>query len=272
MKVSVIIPAYNSSNTILSTLNSLKLQTYKEFEIIVVDDGSKDNTSYIVTRFSIENPLIQIKLLKKKNEGVSIARNLGMKVAHGDFIALLDSDDEWLPNKLMRQIEILESNAKIDFLGTCRNGEILKWFLFKKITPLIQISFKNSLFKNYFATPTVIFKRGILQDVGFFNETQSYCEDSQYFSRICYSKECFLLNESLVITGGGKFHYGQSGLSSNIYEMEKGELSNLYFFFKLKYINFFEYFSLVIFSLLKFIKRILNVFFLRNAKKLNFKF
>ena len=79
--------------------------------MIIIDDGSTDNSANIVADFIITNQSLNFKLFKKTNGGVSSARNLGIKAANGDWISLLDSDDEWLPNKLERQIEIITKNS-----------------------------------------------------------------------------------------------------------------------------------------------------------------
>lgn len=254
MKVSVIIPAYNSSKTILNTLLSVKKQHYDTIEVIVIDDGSVDDTATIVEQFSEQNGDLNILLIKRKNGGVSVARNIGLKRATGDLIAFLDSDDEWLEDKLKKQIQVLEKNKDIDLLGTCRNGEIQG---FTSDKSLIEISFRQLLFKMYFITPTVIFRKKLLQDIGYFNEKKKFCEDADFFLRIAYEKKCFLLNESLVVTGGGKAHFGESGLSSNLLEMEKGELQNFMDLLSKKQISFLVCVGISIFSFLKFLRRVL---------------
>ena len=117
--ISVIIPLYNKEKSITDTVNSVLNQTFKDFELIIVNDGSKDNSLSVVNQFTDK----RVKIIDKPNGGVSTARNAGMKRAEGEYIALLDSDDEWLPHKLERQIEVLNENPHIDFLGTNRNGE-----------------------------------------------------------------------------------------------------------------------------------------------------
>lgn len=258
--VSVIIPMYNAEKTIIASLNSVINQSYKKnIEIIVVNDGSKDNGQKVVEQFVINNPTYQITLINKENGGVSKARNTGMKLAQGDWIALLDSDDEWLSNKLERQIQVLSENPIIDFLGTNRNGEYFDKILWKKLKLLTRISPKLLMVKFIFVVPTVIFRKKIISDVGYFDETQKYAEEGNYFIRIAQKYNCFLLNESLVITGDGKAHFGHSGLSGNLKEMEKGELKNLKDALNLKIINHFEYSCLVVFSILKYFRRIVIV-------------
>jgi glycosyltransferase involved in cell wall biosynthesis len=259
MKISVVIPMYNSSKTILRTLNSIKKQTILPYEVIIIDDGSLDESSTIVEDFISNNSTLNIQLVKKTNGGVSTARNAGIKLAKGDWIALLDSDDEWLINKLERQIQVLSENPEIDFLGTNRNGEYFDKILWKKLSVLTRISPKLLMIKFIFVVPTVIFKKEIISDVGYFDETQKYAEEGNYFIRIAQKYNCFLLNESLVLTGDGKAHFGHSGLSGNLKEMEKGELKNLKDALNLKIINVLEYSCLVVFSILKYFRRIVIV-------------
>ena len=122
-----------------------------------------------------------------------------------------------------------------------------------------KISPKLLLVKFIFVVPTIIFKKEIISTIGYFDETQKYAEEGNYFIRIAQKFNCFLLNESLVITGGGKDHFGHSGLSGNLKEMEKGELRNMKYAYKLGIVNFFEYIVLVIFSILKFVRRLIIV-------------
>ena len=116
MKVSVIIPTFNRFNLISRAIDSVLSQTIKPFEIIVVDDGSSDNTSTF-----IKNNYKSVKLIKQKNLGVSKARNVGIKNSSGDWIALLDSDDEWKKNKLEVQIKSL---SEYDYYSVCHTNEI----------------------------------------------------------------------------------------------------------------------------------------------------
>lgn len=258
--ISVIIPMYNAQSTILPCLDSVIHQTYKgKMEIIVVNDGSKDESKLIVEQYINEHKDFTIQLIDKPNGGVSSARNAGLRNAKGEYMALLDSDDEWLANKIERQIEIFESNSLIDFLGTNRNGEVLTTIGLKKITLLTKFTSKLLLIKFVFQPSTVIFKSKIVSDIGYFDETQKYAEEGNYFIRIANTYNCYLLNESWVLAGGGKFHYGHSGLSGNLKEMEKGELKNLKYAFKNGMINFIEYPILVVFSLMKYFRRLMIV-------------
>ncbi|HKO75787.1 MAG TPA: hypothetical protein VJU52_01135, partial [Flavobacterium sp.] len=103
---------------------------------------------------------------------------------------------------------------------------------------------------------TVIFKKEILNDIGYFDEKKKYAEDAYYFIKIAQTKQCYLLNESLVITSGGKAYFGEKGLSSNLWSMQKGELSNLKYALRSSIINTVEYCFIFIFLMLKYFRRV----------------
>jgi GT2 family glycosyltransferase len=111
--VSVIIPTYNRAGLIGAAIDSALAQTYGRIEIIVVDDGSKDNTREIVEKYGAP-----VRYVHKQNGGVAAARNLGFRHARGEFIALLDSDDEWLPWKLEAQVRVLQSYPEVGMVWT----------------------------------------------------------------------------------------------------------------------------------------------------------
>lgn len=112
--VSIIIPAYNAEKFIGQTIESVLKQTYSNWELIIVNDGSKDNTQKIIERYSLGDK--RISSIIKSNTGVSDTRNKGIEKAKGEFIALLDADDVWLPANLEKKITVLEKNEAIDFV------------------------------------------------------------------------------------------------------------------------------------------------------------
>ncbi len=171
-KVSIIIPAYNSENTIKSTIYSCLNQTYKDIEIIVVDDGSIDNTGNIVRSIADS----RIKYNFYENQGRSIARNTGLKLAKGKYIQFLDSDDTIDPKKIEKAIHLLEGNSTIDAVQCGTNY----WKRNQLITkmPAKSLSRKKMdkllLRKNLFPIHSVIFKKEL---AGQYPEKLSYCED-----------------------------------------------------------------------------------------------
>lgn len=110
--VSVIIPTYNSAPYIVDAIGSVLAQTYQNLEIIVVDDGSNDNTREVLVRYRDK-----ITCLYQENRGVSAARNRGMQHAQGEFIALLDADDIWLPTKLERQLRFMFEHMDVELVS-----------------------------------------------------------------------------------------------------------------------------------------------------------
>ncbi len=255
--ISVIIPMYNSANTIERSLQSVVQQDYKgAVEIIVVNDGSKDNSAEVVENFIKANENAKIILISQQNGGVSKARNTGLKVAQGDFIAFLDSDDAWFINKLSIQMKIVENNANVDLLGAGFEGF---YFSKRREGELFKVDFKSLIFKNYFQPSTVIIKKSVVDKIGLFDETQKYAEEGNFFFRIAQEFNCFFYNKKIITYGDGKQGFGVSGLSANLKEMEKGELKNLKFAYKNKWISLFTYGYAVTFSILKYIRRIIIV-------------
>ena len=258
MKISVIVPMYNSSKTIINTLNSIKEQTYRDFEIIVIDDGSNDDSSTLVEDFILSNDELPMTLLKKANGGVSSARNMGIKAAQGDYIALLDSDDRWLPEKLNKQVKILNSNPEISFIGTLHNNLKLG-FPYSVNGDLIKVSFRQLLIKMAPSTITSLFKKDLINAVGGYDENQKYAEDGNLWLR--FSKVCkmVILNENLAIAGDMKPLYGHSGLSGSLAGMQEGELKNIREMHDLGYLNYLEFKTYSLYSNLKYWRRCIVV-------------
>lgn len=152
--ISVIIPTYNRESTILRCINSVINQTYKDIEVIVVDDKSTDNTAKVVN--SINDKRIKFLTLDK-NSGACVARNIGVKIAKGDYIAFQDSDDEWLVDKLEKQINYLIKND-LDIVS-CKMYQIFdenKTNIFPKN---IDLSSNDIYYKNSISTQTILGKK-----------------------------------------------------------------------------------------------------------------
>lgn len=248
---------YNSENTIKTCIDSVLHQSYKgKVEIIVVNDGSKDNSKAIVEEIIRNNSsVVEIQLINKENGGVSSARNKGLALAKGGFIALLDSDDRWLENKLEVQMEILKKYAEIDFIGCARNNEVLKIFG-RKIETLHRATVKELLVKMYPQTSTAVFKKKLFEQFGGYNESMTHAEDGNLWIRYCANANFYYVPDSLVITGDGKPHFGYSGLSANLGAMEKGVGFSLNESLEKKYIGFFEYLLFYVFYKIKYVRRI----------------
>ena len=254
---------YNAENVICNALDSVKNQTFppEKFEIIVVNDGSTDNSFEVVKSYIEKNPDLNIQLINQKNGGVSKARNAALKVSKGDYIALLDSDDEWYPQKTERQMKYLfDDNLGIDFITSLWNDEKIKFpYKIELEVKLVKINLNKLLLKVTGHTSTAVFKRKILDNTGFFDDSQKYSEDANYWMRISENNVMYLLPQKLVIAGDGKKSFGVSGLSANLKEMENGIQKNISEMYQTKRINFGEYLFYFVISKMKYWVRPLRV-------------
>lgn len=200
MSVSVIIPTYNRAHTLSRAIDSVLSQTYPPLEIIVVDDGSQDDTARMMAdRYD------QCDYLYQTNRGVSSARNLGIEKARGEWIALLDSDDRWLPNKLKLQLEALAESPQYRICHSnelwIRNGVRVNQMrkhkksggkIFQRCLPLCVIS-----------PSSAILHRSLFEDFGLFDTELPACEDYDLWLRICASEEVLFIDEPLIEKFGG---------------------------------------------------------------------
>lgn len=247
ISVSAVIPAYNSASTILRAIDSVNNQTAEVSEIIVIDDGSTDKTFEIVSDYISKNPKINIKLLKQPNAGPSAARNRGILNSKGDLIAFLDADDEWMPLKTEIQLELFNQYGRNLYMVGCLTSHNLKYNLKKHV---VEIDFSDLLWRNFFLTPTVMVWRDVLLEE-MFDHRQRFSEDYNLWLRIAVKGRLILINESLVKLAD-KPTFGHSGLSANLWKMEKGELHNYSMLFKNDVINLFQYLWFSSFSFIKY--------------------
>lgn len=249
--ISVIIPMYNSADTIVRALDSIRNQSFTcFFEVLVVNDGSKDNSKKIVEDYIDNNGLKNVILINQNNGGVSKARNKGLLSAKGKYIAFLDADDYWVKNKIERQMIFLEKG--FDFICGLRNNEKIT-FPYQIKNGYANISLNKLLIKVVGQTSTAIFNKKVIENSGLFDENQRYSEDANLWMRISKNNKMIVLNEVLVLTDNG---YGNKGLSSNLIEMEKGVKKNIKEMYDMNRINFFQYHFFNFFSYIKYLRRI----------------
>lgn len=263
--LSIIIPVYNASKTILHCLDSVvKQDDFKlKKEIVIINDGSTDDSEFLIKMFMLKYPEVLIKYQYKENGGVSSARNLGIELAGGAWIAFIDADDIWLPNKLSSQFKVIQSSIyNIDFIGCARNDEVLS-ILGKKITSLYKASVTDLLIKMFPQTSTAIVKRDLLIKVGCYDENMSHAEDGDLWLRICNCGDFYYMPESLVITGSGKHNYGESGLSGNLAAMHQGTMVTINKMLSANNISNTKALVFKIFYQIKYVRRLIIVF-LRN--------
>lgn len=163
--VSVIIPVYNCEKYIGDTIESAISQTYKDIEIILVDDCSTDNVFDIIKYYENKYPKKIVYYKQEKNMGAAEARNTGLKIAKGRYVAFLDSDDLWHENKIEKQLKVM-NKEHIAFCYTAYGmingkGEVLK----DKIKIIEKAQYKNILKKTVISTPTVVIDREIVGDL-----------------------------------------------------------------------------------------------------------
>ncbi len=198
--ISIIIPTFNRCQHLKRALDSIVQQIVSEYEIIIIDDGSTDGTIEMVEKY-----YPQVEYFYQANEGVSAARNKGLTLAKGDWIAFLDSDDEWLPGKLESQVNALKSMPNYKICHTeelwVRNGVRVNQmkkhkksggWIFKHCLPLCAMS-----------PSSILIHRSVFDDVGYFNTTLPVCEDYDMWLRISAKYPVIYIEEPQIIKYGG---------------------------------------------------------------------
>lgn len=199
-KVSIIIPTFNRAWTLETAIDSVLTQDYENREILVIDDGSTDQTPLLLEAYKD-----QVRVFTQANKGVSAARNLGIRQSRGSFIALLDSDDRWEPGKLTCQMEFF--NAHPDAM-ICQTEEI--WIRKgKRVNPKVKhrkpsgMIFEPSLELCLVSPSAVMMRREIFERKGLFNESFPVCEDYDLWLRIAVDTPIYLIDRPLTIKTGG---------------------------------------------------------------------
>lgn len=196
-KISVIIPTFNREKLVVDAINSLKNQTYKNLEIIVVDDCSTDNTRVQVEKI-IDPRIVYIR--HDKNNGAPKARNTGIQKASGEFIAFLDSDDQWLPAKLEKQMAVFKKNQKAAVVytgvkntsGTILRSETIPQFRGNILTELLKSNCVGT-------TSTVVIRKTCLLEAGGFDPKLPSCQDWDLWIKLAQITEFDFVEEALVL-------------------------------------------------------------------------
>jgi len=199
-EVSVIIPTHNRAAFLEEAIESILFQDYKDFELIVVDDGSTDGTRELIRTYGE-----RVIYLHQDNKGVSCARNRGIENSTGKYIAFLDSDDKWLPKKLSSQIDFFSCNTDAMICHTeeiwVRNGvrvnpmkkhKKYSGMIFERVLPLCIVS-----------PSSVMIRRDLFLGIGLFDESLPACEDYDLWLRIASRFPVYLLETPLMIKRGG---------------------------------------------------------------------
>lgn len=245
--ISVIIPTYNSEKYILECVYSVINQTHKDIEIIVIDDGSIDNTEK-----KLENLIKDGKIIfyKKNNGGPASARNLGIRKSSGDYIAFIDADDVWTENKIENQIDLIRKNNEpvviytdIFYINKEREREydIYQGLIYEKL-----------LKSNFITNSSVIIDRRIIRDVGLLNESEEMfgIEDYEYWLRISKKYKFVFLNKKLT---GYRIHANQINSHTKKYQISNLLLKELIDNFPSKntFSNIKHFIKMLIFEIIK---------------------
>lgn len=228
--ISVIIPAYNAARYIASAIDSALAQAYPAVEIIVVDDGSTDATPIILHPYWQAGKIIYIR---QENKGLAAARNAGIEVSSGNYIALLDADDLFLPEKLERQVAYLDAHPDcgISYCGLWHFNDVAP----EKMLTLDYTYYSGAdvfpalLKKNFINPLSVVIRRSVFKTVGYFEESLRHSEDWDFWVRAAYAGIRFnYLSEPLA-----KYRMSTSSLSYNSLDEVERKRTSLTIFVRL---------------------------------------
>ena len=226
MKISVIIPTYNRANFLPEAIESVINQTQKADEIIIIDDGSTDNTIKILYEYK------NLKIIQTKNLGVSHARNRGIKEAKNEWVLFLDSDDAWIKNKLEKQIDFHKKNPNILFSHTgekwIRDGKNIKYP--KSLEKPQGNCFLENTSTCKIASSSAMVHKSIFEDIGYFDENMRVCEDYDMWLRISLKYKIGLIQDELITK-----YAGHPQLSSTIFAIDRYHIYSLLKFLKTPY-------------------------------------
>ena len=256
--VSVVIPCFKCADTIGRAVASINEQVLRPAEIILVEDCSEDNTLEVLFALQRNYPTDWIKVIPlAKNSGPSEARNAGWKLASHSFVAFLDADDSWHPQKIQIQYDWMMANPEVPLTGhdcrQCLNGDLQIHERFSlNDVPSRCVSKASLLWRNRFSTPSVMLRR----DVG------------KRFARGKYHSEDYLLWLEIVCAGGAAYRielplaylykapFGEGGLSAQLWNMQKGQLDTYRHIRRNGCVSLFAYWLLIGWSWARFLRRL----------------
>ena len=197
-KVSIIIPSYNRAEMLVECLESVFIQTFTDYEVIVVDDGSTDNTEDVLKPYRE-----RITYIKHENKGNAAARNSGLDVAKGELIAFLDSDDLWLPHKLMKEVEYLDQHPDVDMV--CANGTFFGSLKFagkkvvpdKRAIPLEKdgVTLKAIFTRSSLRPSAMVLRKHVIEGTKGFDPDFKVCVDLDFAFRVLMKYKVIFINE-----------------------------------------------------------------------------
>lgn len=197
--VSVVIPAFNAARCVRKAIDSVLAQDYRDFELIVVDDGSTDETAAVLAAYGKT-----IRVIHQANGGLSNARNTGIRESQGEFVAFLDADDWWLPGKLERQIELMQAEPALGFCSTAARvenpqGQLLNIWECPHWQGALLVHLFNENAAVAGSGSGVLVKRDLLLQVGDFDESLQCLEDIDMWMRLAAVAEYVCIPEPLTV-------------------------------------------------------------------------
>ena len=187
--ISVIIPLYNKEHFVAKTIESVLTQTYQDFELIIVNDGSTDHSADVVSTFSDA----RIRFVEQANGGVSSARNHGIRLAKGEFIAFLDADDLWHSDFLEQMLNLYKAYPIFSFFCCAQDNRIIP-----TLPQGISIIKDHCKYYYIYCTGSTIIKRHIFEEVGYFREGVQLGEDLDMWLRISCKYHTVYINKELI--------------------------------------------------------------------------
>jgi glycosyltransferase involved in cell wall biosynthesis len=270
--VSVIIPCYRCTKTIERAVASIARQTLPPEEVLLVEDCSDDEGKTLDLLYRLPQKYqdrIELKIISlEKNGGPAVARNAGWEAATQPYIAFLDADDEWHPEKLNVQYEYMRRNPKIAVTGhqhilslnSNPTQGAVSTASYKDIAPL------SLLFKNCFPTSSVMLRK---IEIPFrFTAEKRYCEDIYLWQQLAFAGFPIVRIEAPLLHYY-KALYGEGGLSAQLWKMEKGELDNLLALYRAGSINLLLFLAATGFSITKHVKRLLVTWINRVTRRVS---
>ncbi|MEZ4714382.1 MAG: glycosyltransferase family A protein [Caldilineaceae bacterium] len=199
--ISVIIPTYNQADYLAAALHSVLAQTYRDYEIVIVDDGSTDETPHVVRSFVAVRPR-QISYMRQANRGLAVARNAGIRAAKGHWVALLDSDDIWLPDFLETMLQILQDGPETD-VGYCgvqfmdAHGVDLPQVSHQTVPP--HHLYAALLRANFLIPSTIVLRRMAVLGAGYFDPAFRRLQDWELWWRMLQLGYNFVGTEEILV-------------------------------------------------------------------------
>lgn len=253
ISVSVIIPCYRCADTISRAVESVARQTLHPAEVILVDDGSDDNTLATLRALQTRHDSAWIKVIAlEQNHGVSVARNAGWDAATSEYVAFLDADDAWHPEKVALQYGWMQKHPQVSLTG---HG----WVYLDPTDPLpdpqssgslkaYEITKDRLLLSNPFVTPSAMLKRNLSHR---FDPAKRYCEDYFLWLQLALDGHpIFFLDAELAYVFK---RIGKTGTSGNLLRMRYGDITNYWQLWRFKRLDFIRASALIGYSILKFI-------------------